>query len=140
MPLLVVDGLNISPGSGDGTHIVLCINLITWVNISLKLWYVKQIWLPISIKRIRLSILRSFTYLLFFLSFSQAHSGCFKSLMRECDMGPIRELIIPPWAVSMPVTMNMVKGDIVSRIQGEIQTDQSHAWLAGKPSNQNRAY
>ncbi|XP_030830210.1 diacylglycerol kinase theta isoform X6 [Strongylocentrotus purpuratus] len=46
-----------------------------------------------------------------------AHSGCFKSLMRECDMGPIRELIIPPWAVSMPVTMNMVKGDIVSRIQ-----------------------
>ncbi|XP_030830206.1 diacylglycerol kinase theta isoform X2 [Strongylocentrotus purpuratus] len=51
-----------------------------------------------------------------------AHSGCFKSLMRECDMGPIRELIIPPWAVSMPVTMNMVKGDIVSRIQA-LKTD-----------------
>ncbi|XP_041479327.1 diacylglycerol kinase theta-like isoform X3 [Lytechinus variegatus] len=51
-----------------------------------------------------------------------AHSGCYKSLMRECDMGPIRELIIPPWAVSMPVTMNMVKGDIVSRIQA-LKTD-----------------
>ncbi|XP_072175373.1 diacylglycerol kinase theta-like [Diadema setosum] len=46
-----------------------------------------------------------------------AHSGCHKSLQKECDMGPIRELIIPPWAVSMPVTMSMVKGDIVSRIQ-----------------------
>ncbi|XP_071481148.1 diacylglycerol kinase theta-like isoform X2 [Diadema antillarum] len=47
-----------------------------------------------------------------------AHSGCHKSLQKDCDMGPIRELIIPPWAVSMPVTMSMVKGDIVSRIQG----------------------
>ncbi|XP_071481147.1 diacylglycerol kinase theta-like isoform X1 [Diadema antillarum] len=46
-----------------------------------------------------------------------AHSGCHKSLQKDCDMGPIRELIIPPWAVSMPVTMSMVKGDIVSRIQ-----------------------
>ncbi|XP_041479326.1 diacylglycerol kinase theta-like isoform X2 [Lytechinus variegatus] len=53
-----------------------------------------------------------------------AHSGCYKSLMRECDMGPIRELIIPPWAVSMPVTMNMVKGDIVSRIQDLLATTQ----------------
>ncbi|XP_063951074.1 diacylglycerol kinase theta-like isoform X4 [Lytechinus pictus] len=44
--------------------------------------------------------------------------------MRECDMGPIRELIIPPWAVSMPVTMNMVKGDIVSRIQDLLATTQ----------------
>ncbi|XP_022106252.1 diacylglycerol kinase theta-like isoform X2 [Acanthaster planci] len=47
-----------------------------------------------------------------------AHTGCYKSFSSECNLGPIRDLTIPPYAVSMPVPNATVRGDVTAKGQG----------------------
>ncbi|XP_033640352.1 diacylglycerol kinase theta-like isoform X2 [Asterias rubens] len=48
-----------------------------------------------------------------------AHTGCYKSLSTECNLGPIRDLTLPPWAISMPVSNAEVKGDVTAKGQDQ---------------------
>ncbi|PIK49328.1 putative diacylglycerol kinase theta [Apostichopus japonicus] len=61
-----------------------------------------------------------------------AHAGCFKTIPEECDFGSIHELILPPWSVSLPITNADIKGDILTRVQGN---DSKHK---ERPSSQEK--
>ncbi|XP_072041779.1 diacylglycerol kinase theta-like isoform X2 [Amphiura filiformis] len=38
-----------------------------------------------------------------------AHTYCYRSLPKDCNLGPIRDILIAPWVLSLPVTNAMVR-------------------------------
>ncbi|XP_038051588.1 diacylglycerol kinase theta-like isoform X2 [Patiria miniata] len=62
-----------------------------------------------------------------------AHTGCYKSFSSECNLGPIRDLTVPPFAISMPVPNSAVKGDVTAKGQDQsISSIESPTEVKGK--------